>query len=74
MNIEVNSVYRHYKGNYYRVLAISKHSETMENLIVYQGLYDNNPIWCRPMDMWNEEVYYNGKKVKRFELIEDYNG
>jgi len=74
MGIQVNSVYRHYKGNLYRVLEICKHSETLEELVVYQGLYGDNPIWCRPLRMWNEEVDFNGKIVKRFELIEDYNG
>ena len=74
MDIKVNSVYRHYKGNYYKVVGIAKHTETLEDLVVYLGLYDDNSIWCRPKAMWNEEVYYNGNKVKRFELIEDYNG
>ena len=70
----VGNVYRHYKGNKYKVLAIGKHSETLEELVVYQGLYDDNPIWCRPLSMWNETVNNNGKIVKRFELVEENDG
>ena len=66
--------YRHYKGNKYKVIAIGRHSENLEELVIYQALYGDNEIWCRPLCMWNEIVEFNGKKVKRFELIEENNG
>ena len=74
MNIEINGVYRHYKGNYYKVIAVAKHTETEEDLVVYMALYGNNDIWCRPLNMWNDEIEVNGQKLKRFELIKEYNG
>lgn len=74
MNIVINGVYKHYKGNYYKVIGMAKHTETLEDLVVYQALYGDNSIWCRPKSMWNEILEVNGRKVNRFELIEDYNG
>lgn len=74
MDIEINGIYRHYKGNFYKVLAVGKHTETNEDMVVYQALYGGNQIWCRPKSMWNEVIEINGSKLKRFELIKDYNG
>jgi hypothetical protein len=65
--------YQHSKtGNYYRVLGVAKHSETFEDLVIYECLYDNprSKIWVRPMKMFLEEVEIDGKKVPRFKLIE----
>lgn len=63
-------VYRHYKGNRYQVLYMAKHSETLEDMVVYQALYGEYGIWVRPASMWNETVDYQGKQVKRFTYIE----
>ena len=63
-------VYRHYKGNHYQVLYSAKHSETLEDMVVYQALYGEYGIWVRPASMWNETVDYQGKQVKRFTYIE----
>ena len=63
-------VYRHYKGNRYQVLYLAKHSETLEDMVVYQALYGEYGIWVRPASMWNETVDYQGKQVKRFMYIE----
>jgi len=66
--------YKHSKlGRYYRVLAVAKHSETLEDLVVYECLYDNptSKIWVRPLEMFTEDVVINGKKVPRFEFIEE---
>ena len=68
-DIVINGIYRHYKGNIYRVLNIAKHTETLEDLVIYMAMYGENKLWARPLSMWNEEVYLNGKKIKRFELI-----
>ena len=72
--IKLNAIYRHYKGGHYKVIAIGLHSETQEELVIYQAMYGDNVIWCRPKYMWSEKVEYNGEIVKRFELIEDNNG
>ena len=64
-------IYKHYKGNEYRVLGIATHSETLEKLVVYQALYGSYGIWVRPINMWNEIVEVNGQQVKRFEFIRE---
>lgn len=61
--------YRHYKGNEYEVIAIAKHSETLEEMVVYRALYGEFGIWVRPTSMWNEEVNVDGILQKRFEII-----
>ena len=63
-------VYRHYKGNHYQVFYLAKHSETLEDMVVYQALYGERGIWVRPAYMWNETVDDQGKQVKRFTYIE----
>lgn len=69
----INGIYKHYKGNKYKVLGIAKHSETLEEMVVYQALYGEMGIWVRPLYMWSEEVLANGKTVLRFEYTEDKN-
>ncbi len=63
--------YRHYKGHEYIVLAIAKHSETLEDYVVYEALYDNDvsKIWVRPMKMFVEKIEKDGKLIDRFEYI-----
>lgn len=63
-------IYRHFKGNEYEVIATAKHSETMEDMVIYKALYGECGLWVRPADMWNETVEKDGKPVKRFEFIE----
>ena len=64
-------IYRHYKGNLYKVLDTATHSETLEKMVVYQALYGDYDIWVRPLSMWNEDVNTDGKTVKRFTFIQD---
>ncbi|MCR4640487.1 MAG: DUF1653 domain-containing protein [Lachnospiraceae bacterium] len=59
--------YRHFKGNEYEVIAIARHSETTEPMVVYKALYGDGGIWVRSADMWNETIERDGKKIKRFE-------
>ena len=72
---EINTIklgkYKHYKGNEYRVLHIAKHSETLEDMVVYEALYDNklSKIWVRPLSMFAGTVEVDGKPVKTFEFI-----
>lgn len=61
--------YRHFKGNEYEVIAIAKHSETMEEMVVYKALYGEGGLWVRPAFMWNETVERDGKVFRRFEFI-----
>ena len=58
--------YRHFKGNEYEVIAIGKHSETGESMVIYKALYGDGQIWVRPLTMWNETVERDGKIFKRF--------
>lgn len=62
--------YRHFKGNEYEVLYIAKHSETLEDMVVYRALYGEHGVWVRPASMWNETVERDGKVFKRFTYIE----
>lgn len=62
--------YRHFKGNEYEVITIAKHSETLEDMVVYRALYGEMGIWVRPLKMWEEEVTRDGKTFKRFERID----
>lgn len=61
--------YRHFKGNEYLVLHLAKHSETEEDMVVYQALYGERGIWVRPLTMFLEQVEINGKLINRFEEI-----
>ena len=62
--------YRHFKGNEYEVLYIARHSETLEEMVVYRALYGERGIWVRPASMWNEMVERDGKTYRRFTKIE----
>jgi hypothetical protein len=62
--------YRHYKGNTYTVVAIAKHSETLEDMVVYQDDADSTKIWVRPLVMFQESVEINGEKIPRFTPIQ----
>lgn len=61
--------YKHFKGNEYLLLHLAKHSETREDLVVYQALYGERGIWVRPLSMFTEQVEVDGKMVNRFEEI-----
>ena len=61
--------YRHFKGNEYEVLCVAKHSETLEDMVVYRALYGEGGVWVRPAKMWNETVERDGRTYKRFTYI-----
>ncbi|MBP6994033.1 DUF1653 domain-containing protein [Candidatus Woesebacteria bacterium] len=66
-------VYRHYKGGTYKIHFIVKHTETLEDLVVYEALY-NNPkakYWVRPIDSFVGEVTKDGQTIPRFQLISE---
>ncbi len=62
-------VYRHFKGNLYRLLYVAKHSETLEPMVVYQALYGEGGIWVRPAQMWTEWVDRADYHGPRFQWI-----
>jgi hypothetical protein len=62
--------YRHYKGNYYELIAVARHSETLEPMAVYRALYGEGGIWVRPAAMWSELVMSEGGLTARFSLVE----
>jgi hypothetical protein len=67
VTIQPGKRYRHFKGKEYLILHVAKHSETMEDLVVYQALYGERGIWVRPLAMFLEEVEFQGKLIRRFE-------
>lgn len=69
--IHPGACYRHFKGKMYRVLYIAKHSETLEEMVVYQQLYGEMGIWVRPLKMFMETVERDGKTCYRFTEIEE---
>lgn len=65
--------YQHSKtGNYYQVIGVAKHSETLEEFVVYEALYKNptSKLWIRPIKMFLEKVEIDGKQTPRFKYIE----
>lgn len=66
----VPGLYRHYKGQRYRVLGTAHHSETEEALVVYQALYGERGLWVRPLTMFTETVELDGEPIPRFALEE----
>lgn len=64
-----NGRYRHFRGNEYEVIGIAKHSETMEEMVVYRALYGDFGLWVRSAAMWNEIVEHEGQSVQRFSRI-----
>jgi len=62
-----NGIYRHYKGGVYRVVDFARHSESLEELVIYKNV-ETGDCWARPIGMWNETVLYNGAELPRFQL------
>ena len=72
--VKIHGIYRHFKGNLYLVEDVCYHSETKEKMVLYRGLYEDCRLWCRPYDMFLEEVdhekYPEVEQKHRFELQE----
>jgi hypothetical protein len=69
-SITAGSLYEHYKGLCYKVLGVARHSETLEESVVYQALYGEGDIWVRPLDMFLENITINGRLQPRFRPIQ----
>lgn len=72
MKVVVGKNYRHFKGTIYKVIAIAKNTETLEDMVIYTH---DDKIWARPYDMFvskvDKEKYPDIKQIYRFELIDD---
>lgn len=72
--VQLNSVYRHYKSKYYYTLALATHTETHEDLVIYHALYDEGEIFARPVEMFLSKVKEGIKNPTgqeyRFELVD----
>ena len=64
-------LYQHYSGRYYHVLGVARHSETYEEMAVYQRLYSDYGIWVRPLAMFQETVTIDGQEKPRFQFIQE---
>ena len=62
--------YRHFKGNCYEVIGVGRHSETMEEMVVYRALYGEHGLWVWPAAMWTEIVDRDGYHGPRFQFLE----
>ena len=62
-------LYQHYKGPQYKVIHVATHSETEEQLVIYQALYGEFGIWARPLSMFTETIEKDGNTIPRFAYI-----
>jgi hypothetical protein len=62
-------LYQHYKGNLYNVIGVARHSETLEEMVVYQSLYGEYRLWTRPRAMFEKDIQYNGQTMSHFKYI-----
>ena len=63
--------YRHFKGMEYQVIGTARHSETLEEMVVYRALYGDGGLWVRPAAMWSEQVERDGYRAPPFAPVEE---
>ncbi|AMJ42198.1 DUF1653 domain-containing protein [Anaerotignum propionicum] len=71
MDIIIGGIYEHYKGKKYCVVGVAKHSETLEEMVVYRQLYGEYGLWVRPKEMFLEMVIIEGQEMPRFRLAQE---
>lgn len=69
-SIVVGGIYEHFKKKRYKIVALARHSETLEELVVYQAMYGEGGVWVRPVAMFTEQVSVDGKFLPRFKHIQ----
>ena len=69
--LKIGGTYRHFKGNLYTVVGIAKHSETLEEMVVYRALYGEGEMWVRPLAMFLDTVERDGKNFPRFTPVSE---
>ncbi len=64
-------IWHHYKGNDYRIIALSRHSEDLSLYVVYEALYDNtmSQIWHSPLSLFLSSLELDGQVVQRFTRV-----
>jgi hypothetical protein len=62
-------LYKHFKGKFYEVLGTARHSETLEELVVYKAIYGKKELWVRPFSMFFDKIENGGKTLKRFKFV-----
>lgn len=69
----IGGIYEHYKGKRYKIHGLVRHSETLEELVLYETLYENNlgKMWVRPKEMFLETVTIDGQTKPRFKFIQN---
>lgn len=65
----IGGIYKHYKGNEYKVIGVAKHSETLQEMVVYRALYGEMGLWVRPKTMFLETIEKDGKEIERFAFV-----
>ncbi len=64
-------IYKHFKGNTYKALGIARHSETLEEFVVYEAEYGDHEVWVRPLAFFTDETEYHGTRIKRFTFLHE---
>lgn len=64
--------YKHYKGKEYEVIGVARHSETLDEFVVYRALYGECDLWVRPLKMFLEDVEIGGENVPRFKYLGNF--
>ena len=71
-DLVIGGTYRHYKNKYYRVTGLARHSETLEEVVIYEAQYENElgKVWVRPLKMFTEKIKTDTYEGPRFTLID----
>ncbi len=67
--VHSGEIYRHFKGNVYEVVAVGRHSETLEQYVVYRALSGDGEVWIRPLIMFTEQIQQGDALIPRFKKI-----